>query len=88
MLMQSVPEIQRTNLSNVVLLLKSLNVDNILDFGFMDPPPSEWVTVFGCYTHVLRWLPIGAFSTCRHSKFYLVACSRFGITLLGCNFEP
>jgi len=39
--MQSVPEIQRTNLSNVVLLLKSLNVDNILDFGFMDPPPKE-----------------------------------------------
>lgn len=37
----SVPEIQRTNLGNVVLLLKSLNVDNLLDFGFMDPPPKE-----------------------------------------------
>lgn len=37
----SVPEIQRTNLGNVVLLLKSLNVDNLLDFGFMDPPPRE-----------------------------------------------
>ena len=34
-----VPEIQRTNLSNVVLLLKSLHVDNLLEFGFMDPPP-------------------------------------------------
>ncbi len=41
MLSMSVPEIQRTNLANVVLLLKSLNVDNILDFGFMDPPPKE-----------------------------------------------
>ncbi|GMH99460.1 hypothetical protein TrVE_jg3859 [Triparma verrucosa] len=35
----SVPEIQRTNLSNVVLLLKSLGVDNLLDFDFMSPPP-------------------------------------------------
>lgn len=36
-----VPEIQRTNLGNVVLLLKSLGVDNLLDFAFMDPPPQE-----------------------------------------------
>jgi pre-mRNA-splicing factor ATP-dependent RNA helicase DHX38/PRP16 len=39
MLAVTVPEIQRTNLGNVVLLLKSLNVDNLLDFDFMDPPP-------------------------------------------------
>ena len=37
----TVPEIQRTNLGNVVLLLKSLNVDNLLDFDFMDPPPRD-----------------------------------------------
>ena len=36
-----VPEIQRTNLGNVVLLLKSLGVDNLLDFAFMDPPPQD-----------------------------------------------
>ncbi|KAH7316037.1 hypothetical protein KP509_21G075900 [Ceratopteris richardii] len=36
-----VPEIQRTNLGNVVLLLKSLNVENLLDFDFMDPPPQD-----------------------------------------------
>eukprot|EP00882_Tetradesmus_deserticola_P004928 GHRQ01005192.1.p1 GENE.GHRQ01005192.1~~GHRQ01005192.1.p1 ORF type:complete len:636 (+),score=353.65 GHRQ01005192.1:179-1909(+) len=41
MLVSSVPEIQRTNLANVVLLLKSLNVDNLLHFDFMDPPPKE-----------------------------------------------
>ena len=35
------PEIQRTNLGNVVLLLKSLGVDSLLDFAFMDPPPQE-----------------------------------------------
>ncbi|KAK2969278.1 hypothetical protein RJ640_030819, partial [Escallonia rubra] len=36
-----VPEIQRTNLSNVVLLLKSLKIENLLDFDFMDPPPQD-----------------------------------------------
>jgi len=41
MLLSTVPEIQRTNLGNVVLLLKSLNVENLLDFDFMDPPPQE-----------------------------------------------
>ncbi|XP_047080870.1 pre-mRNA-splicing factor ATP-dependent RNA helicase DEAH7-like [Lolium rigidum] len=41
MLLNPVPEIQRTNLGNVVLLLKSLNVENLLNFDFMDPPPPE-----------------------------------------------
>ena len=41
MLSTTVPEIQRTNLSNVVLLLKSLNVDDLMTFDFMDPPPQE-----------------------------------------------
>jgi len=37
----TVPEIQRTNLANVVLLLKSLGVENLLQFHFMDPPPED-----------------------------------------------
>ena len=37
----TVPEIQRTNLSNVVLLLKSLGVRDLLEFDFMDPPPQD-----------------------------------------------
>lgn len=37
----TIPEIQRTNLGNVVLLLKSLNVENLLEFDFMDPPPKD-----------------------------------------------
>jgi len=41
MLTTTVPEIQRTNLANVVLLLKSLNVDDLMSFDFMDPPPQE-----------------------------------------------
>lgn len=43
MLMMTVPEIQRTNLANVVLLLKSLGVENLMDFHFMDPPPQETI---------------------------------------------
>jgi pre-mRNA-splicing factor ATP-dependent RNA helicase DHX16 len=35
------PEIQRTNLVGVVLLLKSLGINDLLDFEFMDPPPHE-----------------------------------------------
>ncbi|KAL3617822.1 Pre-mRNA-splicing factor ATP-dependent RNA helicase DEAH1 [Castilleja foliolosa] len=37
----TVPEIQRTNLANVVLTLKSLGINDLLNFDFMDPPPSE-----------------------------------------------
>eukprot|EP00741_Cyanophora_paradoxa_P010401 tig00020531_g10059.t1 len=41
MLLNTIPEIQRTNLANVVLLLKSLGVEDVLQFEFMDPPPRE-----------------------------------------------
>uniref|UniRef100_A0A0R3RPC4 RNA helicase n=1 Tax=Elaeophora elaphi TaxID=1147741 RepID=A0A0R3RPC4_9BILA len=41
MLVATVPEIQRTNLANVVLLLKSLGVDDLLKFHFMDAPPQD-----------------------------------------------
>ena len=36
-----VPEIQRVSLGNVVLLLKSLGVHDLLHFDFLDPPPAE-----------------------------------------------
>lgn len=39
------PEIQRTNLNGVVLLLKSLGINDLLDFEFMDPPPTETLLV-------------------------------------------
>lgn len=41
LLTTTVPEIQRTNLANVVLLLKSLGVQDLLQFHFMDPPPED-----------------------------------------------
>ena len=43
MLDNNVPEIQRTNLANVVLLLKSLGFRNTLEFDFMDPPPQSTI---------------------------------------------
>jgi pre-mRNA-splicing factor ATP-dependent RNA helicase DHX38/PRP16 len=41
MLVTNIPEIQRTNLGNTVLLLKSLGVNNLLEFNFMDAPPRD-----------------------------------------------
>jgi ATP-dependent RNA helicase DHX8/PRP22 len=41
MLDMSIPEIQRTNLSNVVLQLKAMGVNDLLHFDFMDPPPPQ-----------------------------------------------
>jgi len=36
-----IPEIQRTNLGNVVLMLKSLGINDLIHFDFLDPPPAE-----------------------------------------------
>jgi len=35
------PEIQRTNLCSTVLLLKSIGINDLINFDFMDPPPAE-----------------------------------------------
>jgi pre-mRNA-splicing factor ATP-dependent RNA helicase DHX16 len=37
----TVPEIQRTSLSSVCLLLKTLGINDLLHFDFMDAPPPE-----------------------------------------------
>ncbi len=37
----TIPEIQRSNLGAVTLMLKSLGIDNLVTFDFMDPPPNE-----------------------------------------------
>ena len=49
LLANSIPEIQRTNLANVVLLLKSLGIQNLMQFDFMDPPPQV------CLRRALSW---------------------------------
>ena len=36
----TLPEIQRSNLTNVVLQLKAMGIEDVLGFDFMDPPPT------------------------------------------------
>jgi len=63
----SIPEIQRTNLANVVLLLKSLGIENLLQFDFMDPPPQDTILnsmyqlwVLGALNNLGQLTPLGA----------------------------
>ena len=41
MLPTTVPEIQRQNLSNTILMLKAMGINDLLGFDFMDPPPTN-----------------------------------------------
>ena len=41
MYLQPIPEIQRTNLSNIMLMLKSLKIQDINQFQFLDSPPKD-----------------------------------------------
>jgi ATP-dependent RNA helicase DHX8/PRP22 len=41
MLPNSIPDIQRTNLSHTILVLKAMGVNDLLSFDFMDPPPAQ-----------------------------------------------
>ena len=41
MMQVAVPEIQRTNLANTVLLLKAMGINDLINFDFMDPPPVQ-----------------------------------------------
>ncbi|KAI8504571.1 Pre-mRNA-splicing factor ATP-dependent RNA helicase PRP16 [Branchiostoma belcheri] len=93
MLTSTVPEIQRTNLANVVLLLKSLGVQDLLQFHFMDPPPEDnmlnsmyQLWILGALDNTGSLTPLG-----RHmvefpldpalSKMLIVSCD------MGCSAE-
>ena len=41
MLPTAVPEIQRSNLANIVLMLKAMGIDDVIGFDFMDKPPVQ-----------------------------------------------
>ncbi|CAL1694638.1 unnamed protein product [Somion occarium] len=41
MLPNSIPDIQRTNLSHTILMLKAMGINDLLSFDFMDPPPAQ-----------------------------------------------
>lgn len=62
----AIPEIQRTNLANTILLLKSLGVKDLLTFDWMDPPPQENILnsmyqlwVLGALDNIGDLTPIG-----------------------------
>ena len=82
MLISTVPEIQRTNLSNVVLLLKSLGVQDLLQFHFMDPPPqvailfvSVHILTHMCCTHT-HWRACAAHTRMQHTHMHMRAHTR------------
>lgn len=41
MLPNTIPEIQRQNLSHTILMLKAMGINDLLNFEFMDPPPTN-----------------------------------------------
>ncbi|KAE8269968.1 hypothetical protein A4X09_0g2393 [Tilletia walkeri] len=41
MLPTPIPDIQRQNLSNTILMLKAMGINDLLNFDFMDPPPAQ-----------------------------------------------
>ena len=41
MLPTTIPEIQRQNLSHIILMLKAMGINDLLHFDFMDPPPTN-----------------------------------------------
>lgn len=45
----TVPEIQRINLGNAVLMLKALGINDLIHFDFLDPPPHETLASIHCY---------------------------------------
>lgn len=83
LLITTVPEIQRTNLANTVLLLKSLGVQDLLQFHFMDPPPQDnilnslyqlWILGAldhtGIYRMIIRYLNLNYFKENFFKKKY------------------
>jgi len=37
----AISEIQRTNLTNTVLMLKAMGINDLINFDYMDPPPIQ-----------------------------------------------
>lgn len=64
---QPIPEIQRAQLSSVTLLLKTLKVDDVAGFPFLDPPPPDLLScslyelwAMGALQHDGALSPLGA----------------------------
>lgn len=53
---ETIPEIQRSNLSNVVLQLKALGVHDVIGFDFLDPPSEDLLAEALVHLHLLGGL--------------------------------
>ncbi|CCE83634.1 Piso0_004218 [Millerozyma farinosa CBS 7064] len=83
-----IPEIQRANLSNVLLMLKFLKVDNVSKFPFLDPPPRELLSCSLYYLWSIGAIDhLGSLTSLGHdmckfplepslSKLILLSCSQ------------
>ena len=58
-------QIQRTNLGNVVLLLKSLGIDDLMHFDFMDPPKTLIIIII-----IIIICLINSPSSCNGSRWF------------------
>lgn len=43
MLESTIPEILRVNLANTILTLKSMKINDVLNFDYMEPPDKEYI---------------------------------------------
>lgn len=43
MLESTIPEILRVNLANTILTLKSMKINDVLNFDYMEPPDKEFI---------------------------------------------
>lgn len=64
----TIPEIQRMNLGNVVLTLKALGINDLIHFDFLDPPPHETLVIFSHYLSL--GLPKWMAYTSKTSSYY------------------
>ena len=77
-----VHQIQRTNLGNVVLLLKSLGINDLIHFDFMDPPPAECLIIaleqlyaLGALNHLGELTKVQC-SSCSSSSSYVTGSAK------------
>eukprot|EP01041_Mallomonas_annulata_P006647 gene6647-13457_t len=60
---ETIPEIQRSNLSNVILQLKALGIHDVIGFDFLDPPSSELIAEALVSLHLLGGLEDNGYLT-------------------------
>ncbi|CDO99561.1 unnamed protein product [Coffea canephora] len=80
----TIPEIKRSNLSNVVLTLKSLGIQNLLNFDFMDPPSTEALLKALELLYALGALNKHGELTKEIQSFIVQTTKKFSLIMQGC----